>query len=390
VAHNTDIADTSSIAGHAEISGAGFAGLTAAIALARRGWSVRVHEKGTELREQGAGIVLWNNTLRVLEAFGLTDEIDAGSMRPPFYETRMQNRIVSDEDVPGIPWRTMTRPFLHSILSTAARREGVEIVTGSEVVAATEAGMLRLADGSEVEADLVIGADGVGSPVRDSLGIQYERHHSRDGITRFLVPRRKEDLQKIEPDTEWDNVIDFWNLEPRVLRVLYTPANDKELYIALMAPSDDKEGSAVPTINLDVWTSIHPQLTPVLEEATKIEGKYFRYQTNRLEQWTRGRVALIGDAAHAMAPALAQGGGCAMMNAYTLAEAASSSPLSDIPDALIEWERVERPYTDRCQTRSQRYADTRGMSQGGQFVGENNETALYDPTDPRRHDRAKV
>jgi 2-methyl-3-hydroxypyridine 5-carboxylic acid dioxygenase len=390
VAHNTDIADTSSIAGHAEISGAGFAGLTAAIALARRGWSVRVHEKGTELREQGAGIVLWNNTLRVLEAFGLTDEIDAGSMRPPFYETRMQNRIVSDEDVPGIPWRTMTRPFLHSILSTAARREGVEIVTGSEVVAASEAGMLRLADGSEVEADLVIGADGVGSPVRDSLGIQYERHHSRDGITRFLVPRRKEDLQKIEPDTEWDNVIDFWNLEPRVLRVLYTPANDKELYIALMAPSDDKEGSAVPTINLDVWTSIHPQLTPVLEEATKIEGKYFRYQTNRLEQWTRGRVALIGDAAHAMAPALAQGGGCAMMNAYTLAEAASSSPLSDIPDALIEWERVERPYTDRCQTRSQRYADTRGMSQGGQFVGENNETALYDPTDPRRHDRARV
>lgn len=372
---------------HAEIAGAGFAGLTAAIALARRGWSVRLHEKGAELREQGAGIVLWNNTLRVLDAFGLSEEIERGSMRPPFYETRMQNRIVSDEDVPGIPWRTMTRPFLHSVLSAAARREGVEIVTGSEVVAAREDGTLRLADGSEVSGDLVIGADGVGSAVRDSLGIRYERHQARDGITRFLVPRCKEELQRIEPDTEWDNVIDFWNLEPRVLRVLYTPANDRELYIALMAPADDAEGSAVPTINLDVWTSIHPQLTPVLKEAAKIEGKYFRYQTNRLEQWTRGRVALIGDAAHAMAPALAQGGGCAMMNAYTVAEAASAAPVSDMPDALIEWERLERPYTDRCQTRSQHYADTRGMSKGGQFVGENNETALYDPTDPRRHDK---
>ncbi|WP_431247919.1 FAD-dependent oxidoreductase [Leifsonia xyli] len=368
------------------MAGAGFAGLTAAIALARRGWTVRVHEKGKELREQGAGIVLWNNTLRVLDAFGLTEEIESGSMRPPYYETRMQNRIVSDEAVPGIPWRTMTRPFLHSVLSGAARRAGVEIVTGSEVVAAGEDGTLRMADGTETSGDLVIGADGVGSVVRDSLGIRYERHQARDGITRFLVPRCKEALQRIEPDTEWDNVIDFWNLEPRVLRVLYTPANERELYIALMAPADDAEGSAAPTINLDVWTSIHPQLTPVLEEAAKIEGKYFRYQTNRLEQWTRGRVALVGDAAHAMAPALAQGGGCAMMNAYTVAEAASAAAVSDIPDALVEWERLERPYTDRCQTRSQNYADTRGMSKGGQFVGENNETALYDPTDPRRHE----
>ncbi|MCI0156481.1 FAD-dependent monooxygenase [Leifsonia shinshuensis] len=383
--HQTEVRGQGS-ARHAEIAGAGFAGLTAAIALARRGWSVRVHEKGLELREQGAGIVLWNNTLRILDAFGLTEEIERGSMRPPFYETRMQNRIVSDEDVPGIPWRTMTRPFLHSVLSSAAIREGVEIVTGSEVVEARDAGTLRLANGSEVSGDLVIGADGVGSAVRDSLDIRYERHQARDGITRFLVPRCKEELQAIEPDTEWDNVIDFWNLEPRVLRVLYTPANDRELYIALMAPADDAEGSAVPTINLDVWTSIHPQLTPVLKKAAGIEGKYFRYQTNRLEQWTRGRVALVGDAAHAMAPALAQGGGCAMMNAYTVAEAASAASTGDIPDALVEWERIERPYTDRCQTRSQRYADTRGMSKGGQFVGENNETALYDPTDPRRHD----
>jgi 2-methyl-3-hydroxypyridine 5-carboxylic acid dioxygenase len=370
---------------HAEISGAGFAGLTAAIALARRGWSVRVHERGDQLRESGAGIVVWQNSLRVLDDFGLMDEINAGSMKPPFYETRMQNTIVSQEALPGIWWRTMTRPFLHSVLAKAARREGVELVTSSTVAGVTADGTLKLSDGTELEADLVIGADGVGSPVRDSLGIAYDRQTTRDGISRFLVPRRKADLLKIEPDTNWDNVIDFWNFEPRVLRVLYTPANDKELYLALMAPAADKEGSANP-IDLDVWTSIHPQLTPVLEEATKVEGKYYGYQTTRLDQWTRGRVALIGDAAHAMCPALAQGGGCAMMNAYTLAQAASDSRVADIPDALIEWERIERPYTDRCQTRSQWYADTRSMAQGNQFQGEMNETTLYDPTDRHRHD----
>lgn len=370
---------------HAEISGAGFAGLTASIALARQGWSVRVHERATQLREQGAGIVLWQNSLRVLEAFGLIDEINAGSMTPPNYETRMQNSIVSQEGLPDIWWRTMTRPFLHTVLASAARREGVEIVTGSTVAGATEQGTLRLEDGTEFEADLIIGADGVGSPVRDSLGIEADRQYSRDGISRFLVPRKKAELQAIEPETDWDNMIDFWNLEPRVLRVLYTPANDKQLYIALMAPSDDPEGTAVP-IDLDLWTSIHPQLAPVLEEAAKVEGRYYGYQTTRLEQWAKGRVALVGDAAHAMCPALAQGGGCAMMNAYTVARAASESDLASIPDALIEWERIERPLTDRCQDRSQYYADTRGMSYGNQFQGDVNETTLYDPTKRRRYD----
>ncbi|MFB2596997.1 FAD-dependent oxidoreductase [Herbiconiux sp. P17] len=370
---------------HAEISGGGFAGLTAAAALARMGWSVRVHERAPDLRTEGAGIVLWNNSLQVLDKIGAIHDLMSESMTPPAYETRMNNVIQSQETLDGIRWRTMTRPHLYQTLLLAAREAGAEVVAGSEVVSATADGHISFASGESAEADLIIGADGVGSAVRDSLGVPLKRERSRDGITRFLVPRRKAELQALEPDTEWDNVIDFWNLDPRVLRVLYTPANDKELYIALMSPAADADGSRVP-IDLDLWTSVFPQLAPVLEVAAETPGKYYGYQTTRLDYWTDGKVALIGDAAHAMCPALAQGAGCSMQNAWTLAVAATAAADGELPGALKEWERLERPITDRTQDKSQWYADTREMAKGSQFTGDSVEAALYNPTDPNRHE----
>lgn len=369
----------------AEISGAGFAGLTVATALAQRGWSVRVHERSSELREEGAGIVLWENSLRVLDKIGATPELMKNSMTPPYYETRFNNEITSQEDLNGLRWRTQTRPHLFDTLLKVARESGVEVRAGSEVVSASEDGAVHLASGEETVADLVVGADGVGSAVRDSLGIPYTRERAKDGITRFLVPRRKLALQALEPETEWDNVIDFWNDDSIGLRVLYTPCNDQELYIALMAAASDPEGSRVP-INLELWTRVFPQLAPVLEDAANTAGKYYRYQTTRLETWTKGRVAIIGDAAHAMCPALAQGAGSAITNAYTLAEAVDDIDTSEVSSALQSWEAKERKYTDQVQDRSQWYADTRFMRKGNQLQGESMNMMHYDPTNSVRHE----
>jgi 2-methyl-3-hydroxypyridine 5-carboxylic acid dioxygenase len=357
---------------HAEISGAGFAGLTTAIALRQRGWTVRVHERSAELRQFGAGIFLWENSMRVLEAIGAADEMMALSMTPPFYETRVQNETVSKETFGDVRWRTMTRQTVYASILATARREGVEIQTKSEVVSADPAGSVTLASGETLTADLVVGADGVGSKVRDSIGFTQDRRKSRDGITRFLVPRFKE---KLGPG-EWDNVIDFWNFEPRVLRVLYVPCNEDDLYIALMAPRDDPDGSRVP-IDLELWTSIFPHLSPLLTAASKLPGRYDGYETTVLENWSRGRVALVGDAAHAMCPALAQGAGCAMMNGFTLAGNVANT--DDIESAIRSWEESERAVTDRCQERSADYAETRNMSKGNQFTPTVLETAAYDP-----------
>lgn len=357
---------------HAEIAGAGFAGLVAAAALAQRGWSVRVHEKAPELRAFGAGIYLWYNGLRALESIDALDQVMSESVTPPFYETRVHNVTVSKEWFNGLAWRTMTRQHLHQALVSAARRHGAEIVTNSEVVSADPGGSLTLASNETLRADLVIGADGVTSRVRDSIGFRQERQKSRDGVIRLLVPRLKDELGP----GDWDNMIDFWNFEPRVLRVLYVPCNERELYLALMAPRADKEGSHVPILP-EVWTEIFPHLSPVLKAAAQQDGRYDRYETTVVKEWTCGRVALIGDAAHAMCPALAQGAGLGMVNALTVAKAVEGDV--DIPDSLKDWEKRMRAMTDRCQALSAEYAATRGMSRGNQFTPSVLEAARYDP-----------
>src|SRR5580658_6055924 len=125
---------------HAEIAGGGFAGLATAVALRQSGWTVRIHEKASELRAFGAGIYLWHNGLRVLEAIGALDEVLGNSMRPPIYETRLHNQVVSKEPLPGMGWRVMTRQTLHGAILAAASREGVDVVVNSEVVSADPAG----------------------------------------------------------------------------------------------------------------------------------------------------------------------------------------------------------------------------------------------------------
>jgi 2-methyl-3-hydroxypyridine 5-carboxylic acid dioxygenase len=163
-----------------------------------------------------------------------------------------------------------------------------------------------------------------------------------------------------------------------VQRILYSPCNDQELYLGLMAPAADERGSRVP-IDLEYWLEMFPFLEPVLVEAAKLQtARYDRYETAKLDSWTRGKVALVGDAAHAMCPALAQGAGCAMVNAYSLAMELEEIP--SVEEALPSWEKRIRPITDLCQAISGEYAANRSLSKGNQFTARALETARYDPT----------
>jgi len=361
---------------HAEIAGAGFAGLAAAIALHRRGWSVRVHEKEAELRAFGAGIFIWENGQRVLQAIGAYQDVARGAHQAPGYETRRNGIPVSFERINGAnPFllMTMTRQHLYAAILAATAREGIEVVTRSEAVAARPEGILELAGGRSLKADLVIAADGVRSAVRDSLGIPCSRRKYRDGMVRVLVDRGS------FVGGAWDHVIDFWAFEPRTLRILYAPCEDGRLYMAMMSPREDSEASKLPIV-APVWAGVFPMLTPAIESVGS-RGRYDVYETTSLETWSVGRVAIIGDAAHAMPPTLAQGACLAMMNALSLAEFVSAG--AEMQAHLKRWEAAERALTDHTQARSAELARTRALGSGMQWDDVGLRAARHVPTGTR-------
>ena len=360
---------------HAEIAGGGFAGLVAAIALSQRGWSVRVHKKSEALRAFGAGIFIWENGLRILKAIGAYDDVVAGSHEGKIYEVRDQGVVVDRTEFSverNDRMLTMTRQTLYSAILAVAEDADIEFVLNSEVTGATPDGELTTADGRRYRADLVVGADGVRSNVRDSLGLRSERNVARLGLLRILAPRC---LDELGPGS-WDNVIDFYNLPVRSLRILYVPCNSDDLYMAMMAPAGDLEATEIP-LRQDIWVPAFPELEPAIRRASE-DGRYDPYETGKLTSWSAGRVAIVGDSAHAMVPSLGQGAGFAMMNALALAVAVDGAP--SIEEALAAWEARERPMTEFTQDCSAAVALSRLDNGGRMWTEETIRPARVIPT----------
>ena len=148
------------------------------------------------------------------------------------------------------------------------------------------------------------------SKLRDSLGISVRRKFLQDGAIRFLINKTQEESRS---DSEC-TTIEYWS---GARRILYTPCSPTQIYVAFTMLDSDTRAAAVP-IQKAVWNSSFPFLTSLIDRLG-FDGRYDRFELIKLDRWSMGRTAIVGDAAHALPPNIGQGGGTAMMNALSMA-----------------------------------------------------------------------
>ena len=191
------------------------------------------------------------------------------------------------------------------------------------MLSADPAGSVRLEDGTRHKADLVVGADGLNSAVRDSLGMLKRKRDLIDGAIRLLIPRRASE----RTDPHYQRCIEYWR-GPR--RILYTPAGPDDVYLCLTSQASDEAAKRIP-VDLDMWRPNFPRLADALDRVTdETPARWDRFSMVKVKAWSRGRVAILGDALHAQPPNLGQGAGLGMQGGLALAHALAQSPDVDL------------------------------------------------------------
>ncbi|MFC8797174.1 FAD-dependent monooxygenase [Promicromonospora sp. NPDC057138] len=347
--------------GHAIVVGGGIGGLATALALHRIGWRATVLERAPGLGEVGAGMSQAPNALRALAELGV--EAEARAVGVPTYSTsnlRRPDGRYLQRARPGdtTPLLGLHRADLHRVLLDAV--PGDWLHTDAAVTDVRQDGdqVTVTAGGTEYQADLVVGADGIRSAVRTRLwpDAASPRYLGRTawlgvadvtGVTGDLtgsVTMGKGDLFLIHPVSRGRA---YWALltSERTAGVRY----DDEKRTALALAGD--------------WHEPVPGLIRATPDQAVIRTDI--HELPPLSTYVRGRVALLGDAAHAMSPDRGQGAGHTLEDAVVLAHALATEPTVDA--ALGRYDAERRP-RDQATARGARIDGARTASRAGQRV----------------------
>ncbi|BCY07186.1 FAD-dependent monooxygenase [Actinoplanes sp. L3-i22] len=334
------------------VVGSGIGGLTAAIALQRKGFQVDVYDQASELSEIGAGVSLGGNGMRVLDALGLgkaVRDISANLHRIEFHHWRGGDIFFEHpmgdwyEQRFGGPFLGLHRADFHQLLLSAYDGEPH---LGHRCVAVDESpdGVgLTFADGSTAEADVVVGADGLRSAVRDHVTAPEEPVFSAMSCFRGLVP-----VDRVPGGDRFG--LTFF-LGPGRHLVAY-PVRGGEL-INFVAYVPDPEWTleswsarCEPAEAVAAFQGWSPVVTELLANSAET-GRWALYDREPLRRWSTGRVTLLGDAAHPMLPHAGQGTNQAVEDAAALA-AYLSIGLS-FEKALQRYEQLRKTRTRQIQ-----------------------------------------
>jgi salicylate hydroxylase len=336
----------------AAIVGGGIGGLSAANALHRRGIDVTVFEQAGALGEVGAGVFIYPNSLRQLERMGFGEALAAVGAKVGHGSEycRMDGTVVGPiltTDSSG--WNGfygMHRADLLNALAAALPQSAIR--TGHRCIGIEQsdvAAQLKFENGQTAEADLVIAADGIHSSLQKYIVEPKPPEYSGSRAYRGLIARDKL--------PHWRNEAhQVWMGDGKHFMVFPVRSGQLLNYVGFVPTKNETIESWSAVGNRDELAASFEGWDPrVTELLGKIESCFWwgLYDRRPLPTWTKGRLALLGDAAHAMLPHLGQGANQAIEDGVALAVLVEGRSGPEIPDILPQYEQLRRARTDMIQ-----------------------------------------
>lgn len=325
------------------IIGGGIGGLCIAIALEQYGFEVKVYEKVRKLGEVGAGLTLWSNAIKVLRKLGVADAvIAAGSklrrsqIRTNNGETLFDARTDEMEAKLGEPVVAIHRVDLHQILINALKPSTLRLDMHCARFEQNENKVtVYFENGESDSADLLVGADGINSVVRKQLFPEIQLRYSGYTAWRGVVETENEAALGLTSES-WGSGARFGIVRVDKKRVYWFATNNQPL--GEKATGEQKKSKV-----LGIFSKWHKPVDHLLD-ATPADSILQNDICDIVPfaSWTKGRVTLLGDAAHPTTPNMGQGACMAMESAYVLARALNEEADHCAAFARYERERHER------------------------------------------------
>lgn len=357
------------------IIGAGIGGLAAACALRRRGLEVALYERAAKLEEIGAGLQIGPNSIKVFRALGLEDALRANAFEPTAMVSlkwddaslrfREPMRGIYQQQF-GAPYMTAHRADIHTMLRDAIGNTPLRLsahCVGAETINGTA--VARFADGSAIEADVVVGADGIRSAIRaQHFGADAPRFTEmmawRCMVPMDCVPTR------VGPDAsvalQRGEYVGWIGPNGHVITYPIGGKGDTlNIFGGHYTKEWVEESWSVPSSRDELIAAKAGWNEALLGMFRHVEHvfKWGIYDRDPLPQWTKGRVTLLGDAAHPTMPTLAQGANMAIEDGYVLAQALARHA-DDLDAALQTYVAERQPRTARVTLQSrQQFANNR-------------------------------
>jgi salicylate hydroxylase len=350
------------------IAGGGIGGLATALACTRAGSGSHVLEQAHALSETGAGVQLGPNVTRILEAWSLGPALRACACEPEALvvrdaaDCRELARLDLGADFArryGAPYLTLHRADLQQVLLRAVEDAGVPLTLGARVASVHAADRVhaQLGDGGQLDADALVIADGVWSSLRAQVLGDAPARPTGHLAYRALA------LQSSLPAALRSNIITLW-LAPRMHIVSYPVRRGEQLNVVALVESarhapaqgwDAVGGDAELLAMMSATCGTLHQLVEAMP-GWGLWSLHARDPVAGPQQMARGRVALLGDAAHPMLPYLAQGAGMAIEDAAVLATVLSDAAPASVPAALERYAQARWRRCAQVQVRARRNA----------------------------------